>query len=208
MDEAFVKQQIGNKEIYKFLSDLVSQPPKIVIIIENKDDKLIEACENLKVSPIIREFKTYVREGAPTVHAHLFEPIYPSSLPSKIAIEKPLTEVGRTMPLIGEVKAGDSLEIALRVPSEKKFAYFHIDKENRRFFPGYKKDFALETDIGDIKTRVTSAHAGAQVGDPDAGVIVQGNLKQWYGKHQEANIGTKVRFDCIDPYKRYKLSIV
>lgn len=76
MDEAFVKQEIGTREIYKFISDLVEQPPKIVIIIENKDAKLIEACENLVVSPIIKEFKTFVREGAPTVHAHLFEPLY------------------------------------------------------------------------------------------------------------------------------------
>ena len=36
MDETFVKQQIKPKEIYKFLSDLVSQPPKIVIILRTR----------------------------------------------------------------------------------------------------------------------------------------------------------------------------
>jgi hypothetical protein len=123
-------------------------------------------------------------------------------------MEKPSVETERPKPLIGEIKAGDVLEIVLRVPSERKFAYFHLDKGNRRFFPGYKKDFVLETDIGDIMTRVTSAREPSQIGDPDAGVIVQGNLKKWYAKHQEVNIGTKVRFDCIDPYKKYRLSVV
>ena len=88
MDETFVKQQIKPKEIYKFLSDLVSQPPKIVIIVENKDQKLMEACDNLKISPIIWEFKTFVREDASTVHAHLFEPISPTPRPSRIAFGK------------------------------------------------------------------------------------------------------------------------
>jgi len=76
MREAFVKQKIGiSKEIYKFLSDLVSQPPKIVIIIEHKDKKVVEACENLKISPIVLPFKTFVREDAQNIHAHLFKPL-------------------------------------------------------------------------------------------------------------------------------------
>jgi hypothetical protein len=70
-----------------------------------------------------------------------------------------------------------------------------------------KNNFSLETDIGDIETHVTSAKSVAQIGDPDAGVIIQGNLKSWYGKHPEANIGTKLRFDCLDPYKRYSYQL-
>jgi len=202
VDEAFVKQEIGPKEIYKFISDLVSQPPKIVIIIENKDAKLIEACENLIISPTIKELKTFVREGTSTVHAHLFEPIYPTTT------EKPSAGGGKQGTTISEVKSGDILEIGLRAISERKFGLFYLAKNNRRFFPGYKVDFMLETDIGNIKTRVTSAKAETQIGDLDAGAYIQGGLKQWYGKHPEVTVGRKIRFECIEPYKRYKLLVV
>ena len=76
LKEAFVRQMIGSKEIYKFLSDLVSQQLKTVIIIEHKDEMVVEACEGLKAPPRILEFKTFVREDAENVHAHLFEQLY------------------------------------------------------------------------------------------------------------------------------------
>jgi len=74
--EAYVRQMIEFKEIHRFLSDLIAKPPKVVVIIEEKSDEVKEACENLKIEPIIVEFKTFVRENAENVHAHLFEPIY------------------------------------------------------------------------------------------------------------------------------------
>jgi hypothetical protein len=208
MDEAFVKQQIGPREIYKFLSDLVSTPLKIVIIIENREAKLVETLEEWKASSIVREFKTFRREGAPTVHAHLFEPIYATIDSSDTTTKKPAAGVEQIKPPISEVKSGNTLEIELRTPSERRFAYFHLAKNNRRFFPGYKVDFLLETDIGNIKTRVTSAKAGTQIGDLDAGFNIQGGLKPWYSQHPEVTVGKKVRFECLEPSKRYKLVVV
>jgi len=76
MKEAFIRQIIGSKEIYNFLSDLVSQQLKSVIIIEHKDDMVVEACEGLKVPPRILEFKTFEREDSPNVRAYLLEPLY------------------------------------------------------------------------------------------------------------------------------------
>ena len=76
MKEAFARQMIGSKEIYKFLSDLVSRQLKTVIIIEHKDETVVEACEGLKVSPIVLQFKTFAREDAENVRAHLIEPLY------------------------------------------------------------------------------------------------------------------------------------
>jgi predicted transport protein len=76
MREAFVRQMIGPKEIYKFLSDLASQPLKIIIIIEHKDAKVVEACEGLRISPKILQFKSFEREGAENVKAHLIEPLF------------------------------------------------------------------------------------------------------------------------------------
>ena len=73
-----VEEAIGSGEIHKFLSDLISQPPILTIIIEKKTQELEEAINLLKYSPIkIVEFQTFTREeiGLP-VHAHLFEPLY------------------------------------------------------------------------------------------------------------------------------------
>ena len=73
---ATVQKHIGSTDIYHFLSKLVSKSPRIVIIIDQKTSEIEEACRVLKYQPDIIEFKTYVRENAENVHAHLFEPIY------------------------------------------------------------------------------------------------------------------------------------
>ena len=73
-----VEEEIGSGEIHKFLSDLISQPPILTIIIEKKTPELEEAINLLKYSPIkIVEFQTFIRKGVGlAVHAHLFEPLY------------------------------------------------------------------------------------------------------------------------------------
>lgn len=72
---AYVETMIGSAEIKGFLLDLISGQPEIVVIIEEMGDKVREACEGLRAVPIVKEFKTFVREDAPNVHAHLFEPL-------------------------------------------------------------------------------------------------------------------------------------
>jgi hypothetical protein len=201
---AFVENMIGSTEIKGFLYDLIPKTPKIVVVIEEKGDKVQEACDGLKVEPIVREFKTFVREDAENVHAHLFEPI----VMPKIVTEKPFVEVEKAELKLGEVKIGDTLEQEVKTTSPRTYAYFPLPKNRRRFFPGYKVEFILETDIGDIKTRVSGARAGTPIGDPDGGVTVQGGLREWYNKHPELTVGRKVRFECIEPYKKYKLLVV
>lgn len=77
--EAFVKKMIGSKEIYKFLSDLISKSIEILVIVEENTPKVQEACDSVKIEPKVIEFKTFVREDAPKEHAHLFEPLHISS---------------------------------------------------------------------------------------------------------------------------------
>jgi len=73
---AYVEKAVGS-EVYRFLSELLSKPPKIVIIIDEITDDVKEAQNFLKqYDTQVIEFKTYVREGAETVHAHLFEPLH------------------------------------------------------------------------------------------------------------------------------------
>jgi hypothetical protein len=61
--------------LHKWLSQLLSKPPNIVVVIEEKTPDVVEACKILTKSydTKILEFKTFTREEAPTVHAHLFD---------------------------------------------------------------------------------------------------------------------------------------
>jgi len=70
-------KEIQSGEIYKFISDLVSKPPEITIIIEKDTSELHEALASLNhPKKNIVEFQTFVREGVGLpVHAHLFEPL-------------------------------------------------------------------------------------------------------------------------------------
>ena len=63
-------------EIHKFLSDLISKSPNLVIVIEEKTRELEEACQSLAWQPRIVEFKTFQREDAHQVHVHSFAASY------------------------------------------------------------------------------------------------------------------------------------
>lgn len=198
-----LKKAIGQTEIYKFVSDLVSRVPVVTIIIEKHTEQLDEAISALAHPQIkIVEFQTFTREGVSlAVHAHSFEPLY-RTIPSE-RVTTPIKV--KTSPPTVELE--DQLEITVRNPSFIKFHLFYIPKPMRRFFPGYKIPFNLETDIGEIETYVASAKVGTQVGDLDAGVFIQANLAEWYRRHQTIKVGDKVIFDAIEPMKRYRLKI-
>jgi hypothetical protein len=76
-----VKKAIRATEGYKFLSDLLSEPPVVTIIIEKHTEQLNEAINALAHSQIkVVEFQTFTRAGVGlNVHAHLFEPLYKPS---------------------------------------------------------------------------------------------------------------------------------
>jgi hypothetical protein len=116
--------------------------------------------------------------------------------------------MGKSETKIEGVKAGDILEIEQRSTNERKYRLFRLTANTRRFFPGYKINFILETDIGNITSSVVSAMQGTQTGDPNAGAYISGGLKPWYDKHPEVTVGTKLRFECVEPYKKYKLTVV
>ena len=77
-----IRKKIGSEEIHKFLSSLISNPPVITIIIEEKTSELEEVCHSLPGEKRIVEFTTFEREGVGLgVHAHLFEPVVKVSPP-------------------------------------------------------------------------------------------------------------------------------
>lgn len=79
---ATVEKLIGSTDIYHFLSKLISRSPIIVVFIDRKTKEVEEACQILKYQTSIHEFKTFVREDAPNVRAHLFEPLFVEKVPA------------------------------------------------------------------------------------------------------------------------------
>jgi len=189
-----------DKDIHKFLSDLISKSPTITIIIEKNTEQLREALKKYAQKRVV-EFQTFSREGVGlSVHAHLFEQLYKPVVSAKPDFPQPPT----TTPLPPN---GDKIEIIIREPFVKAH-YLPIRKNNRQFFPGYKVPFTLETDISTIETYMSSAPGGTQVGDPNRGNYFQANLAEWYRRHPELKVGDRVRISVIELMKKYRLEIV
>jgi len=189
--EALVINKTGSREVYRFISKLISKPPVLAILIDQRTKELEEVCDSLPIEVRIVEFKTFIREGTSlAVHAHLFEPLYKGKKKEEV-IPPPLGE----------------LEITIRNPSNMKFHTLDVPRDSRRFFPGYKIPFELETDVGTIQTWVSSAPEGTEVGDPDKGTYIQRNLAEWYRRHPTIQVGDKVVFEVIEAMKRYRLEV-
>jgi len=195
------RQAIGlDKDVHKFLSDLIARPPTITIVIEEYTSQLREALKKYTQKGVV-EFQTFRRVGAERVHAHLFEPLYQVVTP-KVPV---VSDRGGLTPAS---TPQDTLEVILGTPSNIKFHTLDVLKIHRHFFPGYKIPFELETDIGIIQTWVTSAPAGTERGDPDKGAYIQANLAEWYRRHPSIKVGDKVVFKAIELMKRYRLEVI
>ena len=74
--EAGMKKKIGSGEIYKFLSELISSEPTIIIAIDEKTDELKEAIKDIRGKVDILELKSFRREDiSEGVNAYLFNPM-------------------------------------------------------------------------------------------------------------------------------------
>jgi len=198
------------KEVYKYLAEILESKPQIIILIDGKNDELEEVCDSLPFDSKVIEFKTFCRENVGVGdHIHSFEPLkYFRELKPVLIVNK---NAPKTIPdLDSSKKTLNSIEIIInKIHSPRKYGLINLTKKNRGFFPGYKVNFMLETDVGEIVTKVTSAsRPGVQIGDPVEGAYIQGGLKPWYEKHQELKDGDKLIITVIEPKKRYKLNIV
>ena len=74
--EARVKEKIGSGEVYKFISDLISNKPSIIIVINERTSELEEAIRDIRGDVKILEFKIFRREGiSEEIDAYLFNPV-------------------------------------------------------------------------------------------------------------------------------------
>ena len=197
------------KEVFKYITEILESKPQIIILIDGKNDELEEVCDSLPFDSKVIEFKTFCRENVGIGdHIHSFEPL--KDFIKVASISKDDLETSKIISSINiPVNINDSVEIRINIiHSPRKYGLINLTKQIRGFFPGYKEKFILETDIGEIVTKVTSAsRPGVQIGDPVEGAYIQGGLKPWYEKHQELKDGDKLIITVIEPKKRYKLNI-
>ncbi len=179
-----LRKAIQPIETYKFLSDLISKPPILTIIIEEETPGLKEALKILNYPQIkVVEFQTFVREGVGlSVHAHLFEPLYKPIIP--------------TEPRPPEISV-ETMEIKVW-PAYMKYSYIGIWKKFRHLFPDKGAIVELITDNGDVFQ--------AEVGD-SSGSKELWYFEDWYSKNPDLKEGDFILLTPIEPMKRYRLGI-
>jgi len=132
----------------------------------------------------------------PTAVTHNSNGVYDASESEEVPLSSP--------------DAGDGVEI--KIPPYgyyQKYGLIYVPSFIRRFFPGYKVPFVLETDIGPVTTQVTSSSRDTPKGHPFAGQYIQGGLRPWYRAHHEELLdGGIIRITCVEPYRRYHLSLI
>lgn len=76
--EAKIRKKIGSGEIYKFISEVISTDPTIIIGIDEKTSELEEAIRDIRGEVKILELKSFRREGVSEgINIYLFTPIAP-----------------------------------------------------------------------------------------------------------------------------------
>ena len=74
--ETTVKQEIGSGEIHRTLTNLIDQPPSLIVIIDKKTKELEEACDSIPIQEKkVMEFKIYKRKDSGLITAFLFNTI-------------------------------------------------------------------------------------------------------------------------------------
>lgn len=194
-----LKKAIGTTDTHKFLTDLISKPPVVTIIIEKRTEQLDEALNMLAYLPQnkkVVELQSFVREGVGIdVHAHLFEPLYGASLEKQATVEP------------AKISPEGELLIAVK-PAYLRYKYIHIPQEYRSRFPGFKIPFELETDRGTFQVRIKDGGKPSRWRPGDMNTVAEMHgLGKWFNTHRELKAGDKVTIEVIEPMKRYRLKI-
>jgi predicted transport protein len=158
--KAKLKQQIKTGEIYKFISDLISENPLIVVAIDQRTDELKEALRDIRGDVRILEFQTFQREGiSEQINAYVFEPIIKTKSKVKPEEKDDFTEVlstkrgriGKTIYDLFDEKGLDNVTyeeceiIAKKIKPDTKFNTSHFSWYKNKYRsrlnvpPGVKK---------------------------------------------------------------------
>jgi hypothetical protein len=195
--ETIVKNRTGSSEVYRFIANLISKPPILAIVIDQKTQELEEVCGSLPIEVKVVEFKTYIREGVGLpVHAHLFEPLRkpPPNLPQIPSVQTTISQ-------------SESIFISLPPSSLRERHYIHLPEIARKnnMFPLVKTVIQIGTDQGSLETelRISNPH-----GRLKSSWLEGGGLDKWFIAHPELEVGDTLRITVIEPMKKYRLEIV
>jgi len=145
--EKLIKDKISSGEIHKFLSDLITiENLTLLIVLEELNPEWKEAFDDFPIEVKISEFKTFERENATNVHAHLFKPLYEIKIPPKI--RPPLEEV-ELQELPGKILLVKSPKG--RILWEKNLPFFE-----QYIRPSYIKavEMRLKGDVSDVNKTI------------------------------------------------------
>ena len=111
-------------------------------------------------------------------------------------------------------------------PKDREYNIIHVTKETKGFFPGYKVQFVLDTDIKPFVMHLTGANNGTTIGDDEGGYLCHprpseinpsmltrvpdadkrdGSFKQFYDAHPRLQGGDYVKIFRLTP-DFYRLS--
>jgi len=132
-----------------------------------------------------------------------------SNSPSQSPASTRGSQLGKTS---AEHSHSRKVEIPLRIHTAKTYSLIPVPKKARRFFPGFKNAFVLETDVGEMSVWVSSGPEGTKPGDPNAGGYIvgsdkSGRLRNWYERHPDLKDGSVLLVEQIEEGKRYRLGI-
>ncbi len=146
--KAKLKQQIKTGEIYKFISDLISENPLIVVAIDQRTDELEEAIRDIRGDVRVLEFRTFRREGIKDqINAYVFEPIVKSKEKSKLVKSETIIKevstrrggIGQSIYELFDEKGIENVTyeecetLARKIKSDTKF--------NQHHFSWYKNEY-------------------------------------------------------------------
>lgn len=191
--ESRLKNSIISETLPEAWNKIINEPESLLI------DLLLETTERLcGYRPEEKSIKKFLSQHLVQLRIRESDQELPET-PSQ-AVRGPAKEL--------ITHTSNKIEIKLSsIHTPKTYSLIPVPKEIRRFFPGYKIPFILDTDIGEIETKVTSAPQGTEIGNPDAGNYIQGRLKPWYDHHSSLSNGSILIIEIIENRKRYRLSI-
>lgn len=184
------KRRSQCEDIHEFLSDLIKKDHILTIIIEKNTERLKEAIQIFeeRYKTEIVEFRTFRREEAEAVHAHLFEPLYELKH-GPVTISKS-TQSAEFL--------NNSFEIVLK-PSCFTQQHIHVPIAKKSLFP---KNGTVEIDAGSVVFEAKLYDYGKN------GQWLQNNLDKWFNMEPKPKVGDRIRISVIEPMKKYRLEII
>jgi predicted transport protein len=143
--KAQLKKKIKTGEIYKFILDLLSEDPLIIVAIDEKTEELQEALVDLRGEVRVLEFKTFRREGvSEELNAYVFEPLIESKTPGSERSSSRITNRGISGAMyslfdakgVDNVTYGECESLARRIKPDTKFNRHHFSWHKGKYKKG------------------------------------------------------------------------